>query len=58
MLTEVVKWVGLGLLLVVLAVWLHAIEPRLSGHVAMGVAAVLVVLVLSAAQWFGIDVFE
>lgn len=58
MLAEVGKWVGLAAVLVVLAVWIHTIEPRLSGHVAMGVAAGLVFLVLYAAQWFGVDVFE
>jgi hypothetical protein len=54
MLVTVGKWLGLAVLLVGLAVGVNTLVPALSGHLAIGVAALIVVVLLYAAQSLGI----
>jgi len=41
-----VKWVLLAVLLIVIAMALNTLFPVLQGHIAMGVAAILLLLVM------------
>lgn|GEM_PF-3753127 len=52
------RWLLLGCVLAVTAWLLHAAVPVLRGHVAMGVAALLLVVALVLARSAGVDPLE
>ena len=44
------KWVAIAVLLIGIAIAVHAIFPLIRGHIAMGVAAGLLLLVIFGVQ--------
>jgi hypothetical protein len=54
MLWTLARWLGMGTFLVLVAVGVNSVVPAISGHIAMGVAAVVLFAVLYLGQRVGI----
>jgi cytochrome bd-type quinol oxidase subunit 1 len=50
-LAEIVKWVAIAVLLIGVTITIHALFPPIRGHLAIGVAAGLLLFVMYGVQY-------